>query len=86
MLQQKEQTSSALKYRAVGRSDNSEVPVLFGGHNLPQILVEIGLTDLPKVPWHPREETPEIDTTYCIRIMFVCLHDFIHESQILSHA
>ena len=34
-------------YRAVGRSENPEVPVLFGGHNLPP-LIEIGLTDLPK--------------------------------------
>ena len=34
-------------YRAVGRSENPGVPVLFGGHNLPP-LVEIGLTDLPK--------------------------------------
>jgi hypothetical protein len=33
--------------RAVGGSENSGVPVLFGGHNLPP-LVEIGLTDLPK--------------------------------------
>ena len=33
--------------RVVGRSENSGVPVLFGGHNLPP-LVEIGLTDLPK--------------------------------------
>ena len=33
--------------RAVGRSENPGVPVLFGGHNLPP-LVEIGLTDLPK--------------------------------------
>ena len=32
---------------AVGRSENPEVPVLFGGHNLP-LLVDIGLTDLPK--------------------------------------
>ena len=32
--------------RAVGRSENPEVPVLFGGHNVP--LVEIELTDLPK--------------------------------------
>ena len=32
--------------RAVGRSENSGVPVLFGGHNLPS-LDEIGLTDLP---------------------------------------
>ena len=34
-------------FRAVGKSENPEVPVLFGGHNLPT-LVEIGLTDLPK--------------------------------------
>ena len=33
--------------RAVGRSENPGVPVVFGGHNLPP-LVEIGLTDLPK--------------------------------------
>ena len=33
--------------RAVGRSENPGLPVLFGGHNLP-LLVEIGLTDLPK--------------------------------------
>ena len=31
--------------RAVGRSENPEVPVLFGGHNLLP-LIEIGLTDL----------------------------------------
>ena len=34
-------------FRAAGRPENPEVPVLFGGHNLPP-LVEIGLTDLPK--------------------------------------
>ena len=33
--------------RAVRRSENPGVPVLFGGHNLPP-LVEIELTDLPK--------------------------------------
>ena len=33
--------------RAVARSENPGVPVLFGGHNLLP-LVEIGLTDLPK--------------------------------------
>ena len=36
-----------LHIRAVGRSENAGVPVLFGGHNLP-LLVEIGLTDLPQ--------------------------------------
>ena len=40
------------KCRAIGRSENRGVPVLYGGHNLPPPLVEIGLTDLPK--WHPR--------------------------------
>ena len=34
-------------YRAVGRSENPGVPVLFGGHNM-HPLVKIGLTDLPK--------------------------------------
>ena len=34
-------------FRAVGRSENPGVPVLFGGHNLPT-LVEIELADLPK--------------------------------------
>ena len=33
--------------RAVGRSENPGLPVLFGGHNLSP-LVEIELTDLPK--------------------------------------
>ena len=33
--------------RAVGRSENPWVPVVFSGHNLPP-LVEIELTDLPK--------------------------------------
>ena len=36
-----------LLIRAVGRSENPGVPVLFGGHNLSP-LVEVGLTDLPK--------------------------------------
>jgi hypothetical protein len=40
-------TSSYDQNRAVGGSENSGVPVLFVGHNLPP-LVEIGLTDLPK--------------------------------------
>ena len=39
--------SSDIIFRAVGRSENPGVPLLFGGHNLPP-LVEIGLTDLPK--------------------------------------
>ena len=48
--------------RAVGGSENLEVPVLFGGDNLPP-LVEIGLSDLPKsggamAPPAPPETTP----------------------------
>ena len=50
--------------RAVGRSENPGVPVLFGGNNLPP-LVEIGLTDLPKsegggmaLPAPPRDDRP----------------------------
>ena len=34
-------------HRAVGGSENTGVPLIFGGHNLPH-LVEVGLTDLPK--------------------------------------
>ena len=49
--------------RAVGRSENSGVPVLFGRHNLPP-LVEIGLTDRSKIggamaiPGTPRDNRP----------------------------
>ena len=35
-------------FRAVGRTEILEMPVLYGGHNLPP-LVEIGLTDQPKI-------------------------------------
>ena len=38
--------------RAVGRSENPGLPILFGGHNLPP-LVEIGLTDVPMAPQAP---------------------------------
>ena len=40
----------SIYHRAVGRSENPGVPVLFGGHNLSP-LVEIGLTDLPVMRW-----------------------------------
>ena len=43
----KEIWGRGVESRAVGRSENPGVPVLFGWHNLPP-LVEIGLTDLPK--------------------------------------
>ena len=41
------QISNNVDHRAVGRSEDPEVPVLFGGHNLPP-LVEIDVTALPK--------------------------------------
>jgi hypothetical protein len=50
-----------LHCRAVGRSENLGVLVLFGGHNLPPPpLVEIGSTDLPKyeAPPAPLGTTP----------------------------
>ena len=43
--------------RAVGRSENPWVPVLFGGYNLPR-LVDIGLTDLQKSGLAPQGTTP----------------------------
>ena len=50
--------NSSASLRAVGRSENPGVPVLFGVHNLPP-LVDIGLNDLPKygdamAPRHPQ--------------------------------
>ena len=53
---------SSVFSRAVGRSENPGVPVLFGGHNLPP-LVEIGLTDLPKNggAGTPRDDRPASD-------------------------
>ena len=45
-------------HRAIGRSENPGVPVLFCGHNLPP-LVEIGLTDLPKVPGDDTPVSPQ---------------------------
>ena len=44
---QEDVQESQLRFRAVGRSENPGVLVLFDGRNLPP-LVEIGLTDLPK--------------------------------------
>ena len=54
-------TAYSTECRAVGRSENPGVPVLFDGHNLPP-LVEIGLTHLPKI-WGggtPRDDRPVI--------------------------
>ena len=44
--------------RAVVRSENPGVPVLFSGHNLPPLVV-IGLTDLPK-SGTPRDNRPDL--------------------------
>ena len=46
--------------RAVGGSENLEVPILFGGDNLPP-LVEIGLSDLPKSAMHAQWFKPHGD-------------------------
>ena len=59
-------TAYSTECRAVGRSENPGVPVLFGGHNLPP-LVEIGLTALPKSggamapPGTPRDDGPVVN-------------------------
>ena len=53
--------SYSLTFRAVVRSENPGVPVLFDGHNLPPPLVEIGLTDLSKSGGTPRDDTPDFD-------------------------
>ena len=60
--------TNLLHLKAVGRSENSEVPISFGGHNLTS-LVEIRFTDLPKSggamapPALP--ETTETHREYC---------------------
>ena len=59
------QISNNVVHRAVGRSEDPEVPVLFGGHNLP-LLVEIGLTDLP----NSRGALPGMTGHYLIEYRF----------------
>ena len=61
--------------RAVGRSENPGVPVLLGGHNLPP-LVEIGLTDLPKIGGAMAPPAPPGTTgliAYTLRFLFYVL-------------
>ena len=68
--------------RAVGGSENSGVPVLFGGHNLPP-LVEIGLTDLPKfggamghgTPGTPRDDRPDTSALEMTQLSNVLITD-----------
>ena len=71
--------------RAVGRPENPRMPLIFGGHNLPPPLVEIGLTDLPKsggamTPPAPPETTPLYQVTINVQpelqLRSVCT--FIH--------
>ena len=71
-------------YRAVGRSENLGVPVLFGGHNLPPF--EIGLTDLPKsrgtmVPLAPtgtpRKDRPVIYRCSLILMLYMYVNRYI---------
>ena len=63
--------SGRCDYRAVGRSENPGVPVLFGGNNLPPV-VEIGLNDLPKsggasgTPRAPPGTTPLFEPNYVL--------------------
>ena len=64
------------KFRAVGGSENSGVPVLYGGHNLPP-LVEIGLTDLPKFGGAMAPPAPPGTTGLIIRPFKDCLTFFI---------
>jgi hypothetical protein len=60
--------------RAVGRSENPGVPVVFGGYNLPP-LVEIGLTDLPKfrggTPGTPRDNRPGLLTWLSVCVLTI---------------
>ena len=62
--------------RAVGRSENPGVPVLFGGHNLPPF-VELGLTDLPEsggAHAMAPPETPGTTPLHCI-VGLYSIHD-----------
>ena len=62
-------TSSQIKlvfifeYILLSRSENSGVPLLFGGHNLPPPMVKIGLIDPPNrgTPGFPRDDTPDLE-------------------------
>ena len=75
--------------RAVGRSEKPGVTVLFGGHNQP-LLVEIGLTDLPKnggghgTPGTPRDERSDDGTSIpalVLRLEQLQLHIILNKSQ-----
>ena len=58
--------------RAVGRSENPGVPVLFDGHNLSPV-IEIGVTDLPKFGGAiatPPPGTPMDDTLVLPRVSY----------------
>ena len=74
-------TSSQIKlvfifeYILLSRSENSGVPLLFGGHNLPPPMVEIGLTDLPNrgTPGFPRDDAPDLEEQLIFNSNFMWL-------------
>jgi hypothetical protein len=62
--------------RAVGRSENPGVPVLFDGNNLPH-LVEKGLTDLQKYEGVIAPPAPPGTTgLHSTRACHIRIHDF----------
>ena len=68
--------------RAVGKSKNLGVPVLYGRHNLPP-LVEIGLIDLPKSGGVMSSPSPsgttglEVSETYAFNVFFQEFSEFL---------
>ena len=71
----KPKVGTSFHFRAVGRSENPGVPALFCGHNLP-LLVEIGLTGLPKsggamAPSAPQGMTGLHNIEYLISLTFM---------------
>ena len=68
--------------RAVGRSENLGVPVLYGGHNLLP-LVEIGLIDLPKSGGAMASPAPsgttglEVSETFALNVFFQEFSEFL---------
>ena len=72
--------SSVLLLRAVGRSENPGVPVLFGGHNLSP-LVEVWLTDLPKSGGAMEPPAPPGTTG----LLLTLTHSFTYSQYVVEH-
>ena len=70
--------------RAVGGSENSGVPVLYGGHNLPP-LVEIGLTDLPKFGGAMAPPAPPGMTGLQLYTDILRLSDWCHNMYLITY-